>query len=414
MNLLVTLGEQAKTASKTISQATKKEKNDALFAMAQGLREHTQEILQANKKDVEKATDNGMPKTLLDRLTLDEDRVESMAEGLEGVATLDDPIGIVKRMWTADSGIQIGQQTVPLGVVGMIYEARPNVTADAAGLSFKAGNAVILRGGKEAFESNKAIVKALQNALAKTKFPEQTIQLIEDTTREVSTQFMQLNRYLDVLIPRGGAGLINAVMQNATVPVIETGTGNVHVYIDSSAPKQMAVDIAVNSKTDRPSVCNAAETLLIHEDAAEDILPAIGKELARQNVELRVDGKAKNYLADTKDVTEEDYETEFLDMMMAVKVVSSIDEAIEHINHYSTKHSEAIVTQDYFAGRQFQQEVDAAAVYVNASTRFTDGFEFGFGAEIGISTQKIHARGPMGLEALTSTKYIINGEGQIK
>lgn len=337
-----------------------------------------------------------------------------MASGLEGVKSLKDPIGIVNQMWTAESGIQIGQQTVPLGVLGMIYEARPNVTADAAGLAFKAGNSVILRGGKEAIESNKSIVKVLQQALKENKLPEHSIQLVEDTSRQTSTKFMQLNRYLDVLIPRGGAGLIKAVVENATVPVIETGTGNCHVYIDKSADLEMAVKIAVNSKTNNPSVCNAAETLLVHEDIAEQALPALEKAFNEHKVALRAEARAQEFLSQAESANEEDFQTEFLDLIMAVKVVSTLDEAIDHINHYSTGHSESIVSSDYFSSQRFLKEIESAAVYVNASTRFTDGFEFGFGAEIGISTQKLHARGPMGLNELTSTKYIIYGDGQVK
>ena len=317
-------------------------------------------------------------------------------------------------MWTNEAGLRIGQQTVPLGVIGIIYESRPNVTSDAAGLCFKSGNVVILRGGKEAFHSNKAIVEVLQKGLESTSFPKEVIQLVEDTARETAREMMQLNRYLDVLIPRGGANLIKTVVENATVPVIETGTGNCHIYIDRTADLKMATDIIVNAKTSRPSVCNAAETLLIHEEVAEDFLPVIEQALTDWNVELRADEAAQAIFTQSIPATEKDWETEFLDYILAVKVVSSIDEAITHINHYSTGHSEAIVTSEYNASQQFHKEVDSAAVYINASTRFTDGFEFGFGAEIGISTQKLHARGPMGLPELTSTKYIVFGEGQIR
>lgn len=411
---LFDLGTQAKASTKFLAHASTKEKNEALNKMAQSLLDHKEQILEANQQDTAAAADNGIADTMLDRLTLTDERITAMAEGLRDIALLSDPIGLVKHMWTNEAGLRIGQQTVPLGVIGIIYESRPNVTSDAAGLCFKSGNVVILRGGKEAFHSNKAIVEVLQKGLESTSFPKEVIQLVEDTSRETAREMMQLNRYLDVLIPRGGANLIKTVVENATVPVIETGTGNCHVYIDQSAELEMAKDIIVNAKTSRPSVCNAAETLLIHETVAEDFLPVIEKALAEWNVELRADEAAQAILTQSVPATEEDWETEFLDYILAVKVVSSIDEAIDHINHYSTGHSEAIVTSDYSASQRFHKEVDSAAVYINASTRFTDGFEFGFGAEIGISTQKLHARGPMGLPELTSTKYIVFGEGQIR
>jgi len=414
MNLLVELGENAKKASKVIAQASAKEKSTALQSMAQALLDQKEDILAANKRDTTKAEEQGIAGSFLDRLVLDEKRITSMADGLKSVADFKDPIGYVNEMWTNEAGLQIGQTTVPLGVVGMIYEARPNVTADAAGLAFKAGNAIILRGGKEAIESNKAIAKALQDGLSQTEIPETTIQLIEDTSREVSTEFMKLSRYLDVLIPRGSAGLINAVLQNAAVPVIETGTGNVHVYVDESADIDMAVDIVVNSKTQRTSVCNAAESLLVHGNISEDFLPALQKGLAKHKVELRADEKSRKFLDKAIEVSDEDYYTEFLDLVMSVKTVGSVDEAIDHINQYSTGHSESIVTKDYASSQKFLKEVDSSTVYVNASTRFTDGGEFGFGGEIGISTQKLHARGPMGVNALTSTKYIVYGNGQIR
>ncbi|WP_208560704.1 glutamate-5-semialdehyde dehydrogenase [Marinilactibacillus kalidii] len=411
---LITLGQQAKAAKPFLAHAATKEKNDALRKMAQSLLDNKELILEANRQDTDAAAANGVAATMLDRLTLDSARIDAMAEGLTDIAVLADPVGLVNQMWTNEAGLRIGQQMVPLGVIGIIYESRPNVTSDAAGLCFKSGNVVILRGGKEAFHSNKAIVKALQDGLEGTNFPKEVIQFLEDTSRETARAFMQLNRYLDVLIPRGGANLIKTVVETATVPVIETGTGNCHVYVDASADLTMAKDIIVNAKTSRPSVCNAAETLLIHESVAAEYLPVIEAALTEWNVELRADEAAKNHLSNAVAATEEDWETEFLDYILAVKVVSSIDEAIQHINHYSTGHSEAIVTSNYAASQQFHKEVDAAAVYVNASTRFTDGFEFGFGAEIGISTQKLHARGPMGLPELTSTKYIIFGEGQIR
>ncbi|MFL2097585.1 glutamate-5-semialdehyde dehydrogenase [Marinilactibacillus psychrotolerans] len=411
---LINLGKHAKASTKFLAHASAKEKNNALNKMAQALLTHKEQILKANQKDTAVAAENGINDTMLDRLTLTDERITAMAEGLIDISLLSDPIGLVKEMWTNEAGLRIGQQTVPLGVIGIIYESRPNVTSDAAGLCFKSGNVVILRGGKEAFHSNKAIVEVLQKGLESTSFPKEVIQLVEDTARETAREMMQLNRYLDVLIPRGGANLIKTVVENATVPVIETGTGNCHIYIDRTADLKMATDIIVNAKTSRPSVCNAAETLLIHEEVAEDFLPVIEQALTDWNVELRADEAAQAIFTQSIPATEKDWETEFLDYILAVKVVSSIDEAITHINHYSTGHSEAIVTSEYNASQQFHKEVDSAAVYINASTRFTDGFEFGFGAEIGISTQKLHARGPMGLPELTSTKYIVFGEGQIR
>lgn len=414
MKTLIELGQNAKQAERQLAQASAKEKNTALELMADGLLESVDAIVKANKLDTKQAKDAGISDSLLDRLTLTRERITAMAQGLRDIAALPDPIGLVDSMWTNEAGLKIGKQSVPLGVIGIIYEARPNVTSDAAGLCFKSGNVVILRGGKEAFNSNKAIIKSLRDSLEKSSLPSDAIQLLEDTSRETAKEMMQLNRYLDVLIPRGGANLIKAVVENATVPVIETGTGNCHVYIDQTAQLEMAKSIIVNAKTDRPSVCNAAETLLIHEDVAAEFLPVIEQALSEWSVELRADEKAEKILKNTVPATETDWETEFLDYILAVKVVSSMDEALDHINRYSTGHSEAIVTTDYFAGQRFHREVDSAAVYVNASTRFTDGFEFGFGAEIGISTQKLHARGPMGLPELTSLKYIIFGEGQFR
>lgn len=414
MTTLIELGQKAKKAERQLAQATTKEKNEALNLLAEGLLQSADTIIEENKKDTQQAKDTGISDSLLDRLTLTSERIEAMAQGLKDIAALPDPIGLVDSMWTNEAGLKIGKQSVPLGVIGIIYEARPNVTSDAAGLCFKSGNVVILRGGKEAFNSNKAIVKSLRDSLEKSTLPSDAIQLLEDTSRETAKEMMQLNRYLDVLIPRGGANLIKAVVENATVPVIETGTGNCHVYIDQTAQLEMAKDIIVNAKTDRPSVCNAAETLLIHKDVAEEFLPVIEEALSNWNVELRADQEAGSILHHSVPATEEDWATEFLDYILAVKVVSSFDEALDHISRYSTGHSEAIVTTDYFSGQRFHREVDSAAVYVNASTRFTDGFEFGFGAEIGISTQKLHARGPMGLPELTSSKYIIFGEGQFR
>lgn len=414
METLIQLGEKAKKAARALARASSSEKNEALKLMSQSLVDHTETILTANALDLTAAKENGISENMMDRLILTQERIKAMANGIIEIADLPDPIGKVDGMWKNEAGLTIGKQRVPLGVIGIIYESRPNVTTDAGTLCFKAGNAVILRGGKEAIHSNKALVRILQDALEPTIFPSSVIQLVEDTTRESSKEMMRLNRYLDVLIPRGGAKLIQTVLETATVPVIETGTGNCHVYIDKDAQLTMATDIIVNAKCTRPSVCNAAETLLIHEDVAEAFLPVIEKALAPWNVELRADEKALSYLKKAIPATQDDWETEFLDFILAVKVVSSLDEAIEHIDRYSTGHSEAIVTDDYAAGLQFHREVDSAAVYINASTRFTDGFEFGFGAEIGISTQKLHARGPMGLNELTSSKYIIFGEGQIR
>lgn len=414
METLVELGEKAKKASRYLAQASSKEKNTALQLMSQALLENTSAILAANLQDLAAAKENHIAETLLDRLVLNEERLQAMADGLIQIAELPDPVGLVSGMWKNEADLTIGKQSVPLGVIGIIYESRPNVTTDAGALCFKSGNAVILRGGKEAIHSNKALVTVLQQALAKTNFPATAIQLVEDTSRETSRDMMRLNRYLDVLIPRGGARLIQTVMETATVPVIETGTGNCHVYIDKDAQLKMATEIIVNAKCSRPSVCNAAETLLIHEDVAAEFLPVIEAALAEYHVELRADETALSILKKAIPATEEDWETEFLDFILAVKVVSSLDEAITHINQYSTGHSEAIVTDNYFAGQQFHREVDSSTVYINASTRFTDGFEFGFGAEIGISTQKLHARGPMGLAELTSSKYIVFGEGQIR
>ena len=414
MDTLIQLGEQAKKASRYQAQASTQEKNAALRTMSAALLAHSAEIIAANHLDIEQAQANGIPEPMIDRLLLTKERIQDMSEGILEIAELPDPIGEVNGMWKNEAGLMIGQQRVPLGVIGIIYESRPNVTTDAGALCFKSGNAVILRGGKEAIHSNQILVTILQNALATTAFPPTAIQLVTDTSRETARELMRLNRYLDVLIPRGGARLIQTVLETATVPVIETGTGNCHVYVDSAAQLKMATDIIVNGKCTRPSVCNALETLVIHEAVAAEFLPVIEKALVEYNVELRADERALALLETAIPATESDWETEFSDFILAVKVVDSLDEAIQHINYYSTGHSEAIVTDNYFNGQQFHREIDSAAVYINASTRFTDGFEFGFGAEIGISTQKLHARGPMGLTELTSTKYIIFGEGQIR
>ena len=410
---LMQLGKQAKKSAASLSLLTATEKNHLLSAMADTLERNRSRILTENKKDLAAAKKNASNSTLIDRLELTDERIKEMATGIRKIVQLPDPLGIVDKMWRNSDNLLIGKQRVPLGVVGIIYEARPNVTTDAAGLCFKSGNAVILRGGKEAFYSNQILVNLLQETLSANGYSPYSIQFVDDTSHAVADQMMRLNKYLDVLIPRGGANLIRRVKETATVPVIETGTGNNHIFIDKAAQLPMAVDIVVNAKTQRPSVCNAIETILVHKSCAAEFLPLLEKEL-KNKVELRADTNARNYLINAQPATEEDWQTEFLDYIVAIKVVDSIDEAIAHINHYNTKHSEAIVTDNYFASQKFLQEVDAAAVYVNASTRFTDGFVFGFGAEIGISTQKLHARGPMGLEALTSTKYIIYGEGQIR
>lgn len=411
---LTLLGQQAQASARKLALLDTKEKNRLLGAMAQALVTATPEILAANEKDLAQAVANGISETMQDRLRLTKERIAEMAAGIKEVVDLPDPIGEVEKMWKNEDGLLIGRQKVPLGVIGIIYESRPNVTTDAASLCFKTGNAVILRGGKEAFASNQVLVEILQQALIKEGFTPHVIQFVTDTSHEVATEMMRLTEYLDVLIPRGGAGLIKRVKETATVPVIETGTGNNHVYIDKDAQLDMATAIVDNAKTQRPSVCNAMETLLIHEAVAAEFLPVIAKKLAQHQVELHGDERACQYVPEALPATEADWSTEYLDYILAIKVVDSLEEAIAHINRYNTKHSEAIVTDNYFASQKFLQEVDAAAVYVNASTRFTDGFVFGFGAEIGISTQKLHARGPMGLEELTSTKYIIYGEGQIR
>lgn len=408
------LGMQAKASAHRLSLLDTQVKNDLLAKMADALETHTTEILAANELDLTQAVANGISEVMQDRLRLTTERIHEMANGIRQVIQLPDPIGNVDKMWKNADGLLIGQQRVPLGVIGIIYESRPNVTTDAASLCFKSGNAVILRGGKEAFHSNQQLVHILQEVLATHSNVPSAIQFVEDTSHETAKALMQLTDYLDVLIPRGGAGLIQRVKQTATVPVIETGTGNNHVYIDRQAQLDMAIPIIVNAKAQRPSVCNAMETLLIHQEIAPFFLPKIEEALVAANVEIHADERALDYLKTATLATEEDWSTEYLDYILAIKIVDSIDEAITHINRYNTKHSEAIVTDSYEASQKFLKEVDAAAVYVNASTRFTDGFVYGFGAEIGISTQKIHARGPMGLEALTSIKYIVYGNGQIR
>ncbi|TDT62745.1 glutamate-5-semialdehyde dehydrogenase [Fonticella tunisiensis] len=411
---VVDKAKKAKTAGRQMAGISTAVKNSALYAMADALEANADKILFANEKDIEIGKKAGLSKALLDRLLLNEGRIKDMAEGLRQVASLADPVGEIVRMWTRPNGLQIGQIRVPLGVVGIIYEARPNVTVDAAGLCLKAGNTVLLRGGSEAIHSNIEIVNIITEAAIGKGLPDGCIQLIEITDREAANIMMRLNGYLDVLIPRGGAGLIRSVVENATVPVIETGVGNCHVYVDSDADLTMAENIVINAKTQRPAVCNAMEKLLVHEDIADKFLPTIGEKLTALGVELRGCPRTCEILPGIKPALEEDWEREYLDLVLAIKVVKTLDEALEHIYIYGTKHSEAIITNSYVNSRRFLKEVDAAAVYVNASTRFTDGFEFGFGAEIGISTQKLHARGPMGLKELTTTKYIIYGEGQIR
>ncbi|EGP5468331.1 glutamate-5-semialdehyde dehydrogenase [Enterococcus faecium] len=414
MTDLMQLGQQAKDSAQQLALMPTNRKNELLVQMAKTIKKNQQAIIEANHKDLEKAVENNISETMQDRLQLTPERINAMVAEIEKIASLDDPIGKVDEMWTNTDGLRIGKKRVPLGVIGIIYESRPNVTTDAASLAFKSGNAVILRGGKEAFFSNQLLVQLLQQVLLSAGESPYAIQFVDDTSHETAEQLMRLTEYLDVLIPRGGAKLIQRVKEQATVPIIETGTGNNHVYIDKEAQLSMAVKIIVNAKASRPSVCNAAETLLIHSEIAPFFLPAIEKELVEHGVSLRADTRALEYLETAALAEEADWDTEYLDYILAVKVVDSLSEAIAHINRHNTKHSETIVTDSYSASQRFLNEVDAAAVYVNASTRFTDGSVFGFGAEIGISTQKLHARGPMGLNELTSTKYIIYGDGQIR
>ena len=412
MSRLIEMGQAAKEASVVLAKLRTPEKNKALIASAEALEQNMDKILAANKVDVEMAVENGIKGAFIDRLTLNEKRIKDMANGLRDVAALPDPIGEVLYMKTLDNGLIVGQKRVPMGVIGIIFEARPNVTSDAFGLCLKAGSATILRGGKEAFNSNTTIVNIFRDALEKIGIPKDCVKMFEDTSRETATEMMRLNRYIDLLIPRGGAGLIKSVVQNSTVPVIETGIGNCHVYVDETADLEKAVRIVLNAKTQRPGVCNSCESLLVHENIAEKFIPMIIKELKEKKVEIRGDEIFVN--AGAVPASEEDWGTEYDDLIISARVVRNVDEAIEHIRKYGTGHSEAIITENYTNAQKFLDEVDAAAVYVNASTRFTDGGEFGFGAEIGISTQKLHARGPMGLKEITTTKYIIYGNGQIR
>ncbi len=413
MNLLE-ICQKASLAERELGRVKTVVKNEALCRIADDLCKNADKILTENEKDLVNAAEKNMPSGLVDRLRLTENRIAQMAEGLKQIAGLDDPVGEVLGMKLRPNGLLIGQKRVPLGVVGIIYESRPNVTADAFGLCFKTGNVVILKGGSDAVNSNIAIVSCIQDSLKALNLNPDFIQIISDTDRRTTKEFMKMNQYVDVLIPRGGAGLIRSVVENATIPVIETGTGNCHVYVDASADLEMAVNIIMNAKTQRVGVCNACESLLIHEAVADEIMPVLAKKLQEKQVEIVADENLASKAEGIGAATEEDWGTEYLDYKISMKTVSGVDEAIAHINKYNTGHSECIVTNDYNNSQKFLNEVDAAAVYVNASTRFTDGFEFGFGAEIGISTQKLHARGPMGLEALTTTKYIIYGNGQVR
>ena len=415
MTYIDTLGQKAKVAGRQIAKLSTAAKNDLLNQVAKALVAESAYIITENAKDMANAKENGISEIMQDRLLLTEDRIAGIAEGVRQVADLQDPIGQVVRGYTNLDGLKIVQKRVPMGVIAMIFESRPNVSIDAFSLAFKTNNAIILRGGRDAINSNKALVTVARKALENAGITSDAVQLVEDTSHEVAEELMAATKYVDLLIPRGGARLIQTVKEKAKVPVIETGVGNCHIYVDKYANLDMATQIVINAKTQRPSVCNAAESLVVHADIAEDFLPNLEKAISKvQAVEFRADEKALKLMEKSVPASPEDFATEFLDYIMSVKVVDSLDEAIDWINTYTTSHSEAIVTQDISRAEQFQDDVDAAAVYVNASTRFTDGFVFGLGAEIGISTQKMHARGPMGLEALTSTKFYINGQGQIR
>jgi glutamate-5-semialdehyde dehydrogenase len=414
MNELIETGKKAKAASYFLSTVPGPEKNRVLQTVALSLREHAENIISTNKTDLENASKKGLKKSMVDRLMLDNERIEAMAKGLEEICKLEDPVGEVIEMKKRPNGLMIGKKRIPLGVIGIIYESRPNVTVDVFGLCLKSGNAIILRGGSEAFHSNTILVDIIRQGLKDNGFPEDAVQLIESTSRESALKLMRLNGYLDVLIPRGGAGLIRSVIENSTVPVIETGVGNCHIYVDQYADFNKAVSITINAKTQRPGVCNAAESLLIHAAVANDFIALIGEQLRLKKVEIRGDELVCKLLPYAIPASEEDWYKEYLDLIIAVKVVESDEEAIDHIRKYGSGHSECIVTENYSVAGTFLEKINSAAVYVNASTRFTDGFEFGFGAEIGISTQKLHARGPMGLKELTTIKYIIYGDGQIR
>lgn len=412
--MLKEMGARVLNAKYALQKLTATEKNKALLHASEALLSHTEEILSANEKDIKAGKEKGMHEGLLDRLALTETRIAAMAEGLRQIAALEDPIGEIMDTFIRPNGLKISKVRVPLGVIGIIYESRPNVTADAFGLCFKAGNAVILKGGSDALLSNKAITVVLRNALQESGICADALQLIDSGDREITKAFMKMKEYVDVLIPRGGAGLIRSVVENSTIPVIETGTGNCHIYVDREADLNMAVSIIINAKTQRIGVCNACESLVIHKDIKDAFLPVLAEGLRAHHVEMRGDEAVREVLSDCLPATEEDYASEYLDYIISMKTVADVDEAIAHINKYNTKHSEAIITKNELTAEKFLKEIDAACVYVNASTRFTDGFEFGFGAEIGISTQKLHARGPMGLKELTSYKYQIHGNGQIR
>lgn len=415
MGYMETLGERAKKASYELAVLDTATKNQMLERIAEYLVENEQEIIEQNKLDIAKAKDNGITDTMVDRLMLNSDRIKGIAQGVREIIALEDPIGVVQNGAVRPNGLRINKVTVPLGVIGIIFESRPNVTVDAAALCIKAGSSTILRGGKEAINSNIALCKVMRKAIESCGLNPDIVNLVEDTSRDIATEMMRLNKYIDVLIPRGGSGLINAVVENASVPVIETGVGNCHIYVDKYADLKMATDIVFNAKTSRPSVCNACESMLVHTDIANEFLPMVKAKLDEKNVKIYGCEKTKAILGDCViQATQEDYAKEYLDYAISVKVVDSDKNAIDHINKFGTGHSEAIITNDINTSTRFTDAVDAAAVYVNASTRFTDGGEFGFGAEIGISTQKLHARGPMGLKELTSIKYIVSGNGQIR
>ena len=411
---LIEICKNSKKASKDLAKLNSCEKNEILKACANTLLDNTQEIIKANTIDIENAKKNNIKESLIDRLLLDEKRIQAMANGIFQIANLEDPLDEYIEMKVLPNGLKVGKKRVAMGVIGIIYEARPNVTSDAFAMCFKASSSVILKGGKEAINSNKAIVDLFRKTIKNLGYNENIVMLIEDTNRETTTKFMKMNNYVDLLIPRGGAGLIKAVIENSTIPVIETGVGNCHIFIDEFANKDKAIDIVLNAKVQRPSVCNAMETLLVHTNIAKEILPKISEKLIENNVEIRGDSTVCKICKNAKMATEDDWKEEFLDYILAIKCVDSIEDAISHIQTYSTGHSEAIITENYTNYNKFVDEIDSAVVYVNASTRFTDGEQFGLGAEIGISTQKLHARGPMGIKEITSYKYIVLGNGQIR